>query len=174
MTDQTKSCRHCKMSIPEGANVCFHCKRSQGCFSSKLESVAGFISVISIILSIALVTLSWLQFREATKQRNSADRAVQSAGDALKQASTAREDVLKANAEAKVARVEAERARDETRNTVEHLRTNIKLLLEIEHLTSKIVWESYDPVRVGRVRQKLEEFAVPNEKERKKWIESLK
>ena len=28
--------------------------------------------------------------------------------------------------------------------------------------------ESYDPVKVGRVRQRLEEFAVPNEKERKK------
>ncbi len=174
MTDQTKNCRHCVMPIPEGASVCFHCKRSQGYFSAKLESITTFITVVSMILSIALVTLSWLQFREATKQRNSADKAVHLAEDALTQVKTAREDVVKANAEAKAAKVAAERARDETRNTVEHLRTNVKLLLEMDHLTPKLVLQSYDPVRVGRVRQKLEEFAVPNEKERKKWLESLK
>ena len=100
--------------------------------------------------------------------------AVQSAGDALTQATNASRVALKASAEAKVAKVEAERARDETRNTVEHLRTNIKLVLEVDHLTPKLVLNSYDSVRVEKVRQKLEEFAVPNEKERKKWLESLK
>jgi hypothetical protein len=174
MTDQTKLCRHCRMSIQKGASVCFHCQRSQGYFSSKLASVASFISVVSMILSIALVTLSWLQFQEATKQRKSADRAVQSADNALSQADSAKKGVLKANVEAKVAKVEAERARDEARNAVEHIRTNIKLVLEMEHLTPTLVLESYDPVRVGRVRQKLEEFAVPDEKERKKWLKSLK
>ena len=138
---------------------------------SKLESVASVISsvisVVSIILSIVLVTLSWMQFKEATKQRISADLA-------LSQVEAVREVVLKTNEEAKMAKVEAQRARDETRNTVEHLRSNIKLMIEMDHLTPKIVDESYDPVRVGKVRQKLEEFAVPNEKERKKWIESLK
>ena len=163
MTD----CRHCRTSIPKGASVCPQCNRSQGYFSAKLESGAPTISVVSIILSIVLVILSWLQFREATKQRISADRAVQSAGDALTQA-------LKASAEAKVATVEAQRARDETRNTVEHLRTNIKLVLEMQYLTPSIVRSSYDPVKVGKVRQKLEEFAVPNEQEREKWLESLK
>jgi hypothetical protein len=167
MTDQAKLCRHCRMSIPAGAKVCLYCKRSQGRLSSKLESVGGWISVVSMILSIALVTLSWLQFHEATKQRNSADRAVQLAD-------TARKHAMKANEEAEVGKVEAERARDETRNTVEHLRTNIKLILEMERLTQGIVMESYDPVRVGRVREKLEEFAVPNEQERKKWLKSLK
>jgi hypothetical protein len=174
MTDKTKPCQQCKMSIPEGANVCFHCKRSQGRVSSKLESAAGVISIVSMILSIFLVTLSCFQFIEATKQRNAADLVVQSARDAQRQAAAAREDALKANEEAKVAKNEAELARDETRNAVELLRTNIKLLLEMERLTPKLVLESYDPVRVKRVRQKLEEFAVPNEKERKKWSGSLK
>jgi hypothetical protein len=173
-TDQTKPCRHCRTSIPEGANVCFQCRRAQDYFSSKLESATAFITVFSMILSIVLVALSWMQFLEATKQRNSADRAIQSAEDALKQAIAAREEVLNVSAEAKMAKVEAERARDETRNTAENLRTNIKLVLEMEHLTPAIVTEAYDPVRVGKVRQKLEEFAVPNEKERKKWLESLK
>jgi hypothetical protein len=174
MTDQTKNCRHCQTSIPENAKVCFSCKRSQGFFSAKLESFAAFISVASMILSIALVTLSWLQFLEATKQRNLADTAVKSAANAQRQAAAASEDVLKATMESKVAKEAAERARDETRNTVENLRTNIKLLLETEHLTPNLVAESYDPIRVGKVRQKLEEFAIPNEKERKKWLESLK
>jgi type II secretory pathway pseudopilin PulG len=160
MTDQAKDCRHCRKTIPEHASVCFHCNRSQNYFLSKLEAGAGVISVISILLSIALVTLSWKQFQEATKQRKSADKAVQSADNALRQAAAAREDVL--------------RARDEIRNTVEHLRTNIKFMLEVDYLTPKLLVEKHDPVRVGKDRQKLEEFAVPNEKERKKWLESLK
>ena len=167
MTDQTKLCPHCGMSISESANVCYQCKRSQGSVRSKLESIVPFINVGSIILSVALVSLSGLQFREANKQRNSADRAVQSAGDALKQADAARVDAQQANAEAKM-------ARDEARDAVELLRTNIKLMLELEYLTPNILSESYDPVRAGRVRQPLEKFAVPNEKERKKWRESLK
>lgn len=174
MTDQNKPCRHCRMSIPEGASVCFHCQKSQGYFSSKLASVSGFISVVSMVLSVALVTLSWLQFQEATKQRKSADRAVQSADNALRQATAAGADVLRANAESNIAKGAAERARDEARNTVEHLRSNIKLMLEMEHLTPAIVTEAFDPVRVGKIRRKLEEFAVPNEKERKKWLESLR
>lgn len=174
MSNQTKNCRHCQTSIPEDAKVCFRCKKSQDVFSAKLESAAAFITVFSMILSIALVTLSWLQFREATKQRNSADRAVQSASEALRQAAAARADVFKASKESNIAKVAAEQARDEARNTVEHLRSNVKLMLEMDQLTPKLVLESYDPIKVGKVRRKLEEFAVPNEKERKKWLESLR
>ncbi len=153
MTDQYRKCRHCQMFIPGDAGVCFHCKRSQGYFSAKSESVVAFIRVISIILSIALVTLSWLQFHEATKQRNLAENALR---------------------EATAASVKAEQARDEIQNTVEHLRANVKLLLEVDYLTPKLVTSAYDPVKVRKVHQKLEEFAVPDEKERKKWRESLK
>lgn len=175
MNDKPNVCRHCRKPIPEGADICFRCKRSQGFFSAKLESVTAFISVVSMILSLALVTLSWLQFHEAIKQRNSADKAVQSASDALRQATAAAGDALKAKSEAKIAKDEAERARDETQNTVDNLRGNIKLLLEKEYLTPTLVDEShYDPEKVRRVLQKLEEFAVPNENERKKWLKSFK
>ncbi len=174
MTDQTKPCRHCRMSIPKSASICFHCQRSQGYLSSKLASVVSFISVVSMALSIALVTLSWLQFQEATKQRKSADGAVQSADNALRQAASASEGVRKANEEAKIAKDKAERARDEAQNAVKHLRTNIKLMLEMEHLTPKVLLPTYDRSKARKVLQELEEFAVPNEKERKKWLESLK
>ena len=45
---------------------------------------------------------------------------------------------------------------------------------KLEHLTPKLVLESYDPIKVGKVREKLEEFAVPDENERKAWLESLR
>jgi len=141
---------------------------------AKLESVASFVGIASIILSIALVTLSWFQFREATRQRNSADKAVMSASDALRQATVARADILKVTAETKAAQMEAERARDETRNNLESLRANTRLLLEMDHLTPKIVMKLSDYAKAEKVRKKLEEFAVPDVKERKKWLESLK
>ena len=174
MNNQTKKCRHCQTSIPEDAKVCFQCRRSQGPFKAKLESAAAFVSVISMVLSIALVTLSWLQFREATKQRNSADRAVQSANEALKQAAAAKTEVLRATTESNNAKVAAERARDEAKNGLEHLRSNVRLMLEMDQLTPKLVLESYDPAKAGKVRRKLEEFAVPDSKERKKWLDSFK
>jgi flagellar biosynthesis component FlhA len=145
MSNQTKKCRHCKTPIPEDAKVCYNCKRSQGFLLAKLESAAAFITVFSMILSIFLVILSWLQFMEATTQRNSADKAAHL----------------------------AEQARDEARNNVENLRSNVKLMLEIDLLTPKLVLESYDRTKVDKVRRKLEEFAVPNEKEREKWLKAL-
>lgn len=153
MSNKTKKCRHCQSTIPEDAKVCFLCNKSQGSFLATIESAASFITIFSMILSIALVTLSWLQFREATRQRTSAESATRSAMDALSK---------------------AEQARDEARNTVELLRTNVKLSLEIDKLTPKLLIEEHDPARVEKVRRKLEEFAVPNEKEREKWLDSLK
>jgi hypothetical protein len=148
-TDKTP-CNCCRELIAKGAPVCYHCGRNQ---KRLMRWLAPTLQGIGLLVSAALLMLSWGQFSEATKQRKSADEAFRLAN---------------------VAKIEAEQARDETRKTVEHLRTNIKLLLEMEHLTPAIVLESYDPVKVGRVRQKLEEFAVPDEKERKNWLKSLK
>ena len=167
MPDKTKDCRHCRESISEAASVCFHCRRSQGKWTARLESGAPLITVVPIILSIILVIFSWMQFLEAKEQRKSADKAVN-------EAKAATTTAQKASAKAEEAQGAAEQARDETRNTVENLRTNIKLLLEMEHLTPKLVLESYDPIKVGKVREKLEEFAVPDENERKAWLESLR
>jgi hypothetical protein len=76
--------------------------------------------------------------------------------------------------EASAAKDQAEGARDETLKTVEHLRGNIKLVLEMRYLTPSLLLEKYDRAREQSVRQKLEEFAVPDPNERKKWLESLK
>lgn len=174
VSNKTKKCRYCQTFIKEDAKVCFQCKKSQSFFLAKLETTAAFVPVISMVLSISLVSLSWLQFLEATKQRNSVDRAAQSATDALRQAAVAKAEVLRATTESNKAKLAAERARDEARNSLENLRSNIKLLLEMDELTPKIVEESYDSVKAGKVRRKLEEFAVPDEKEREKWLKSLK
>ena len=85
MADQVNNCRHCLLPIPEGASICSHCNKSQRAISIMNDSISGIVNLVSIILSIALVSLSWLQFKEATKQRNSADRAALSADIALKQ-----------------------------------------------------------------------------------------
>ena len=163
MTD----CRHCRISIPKGASVCHHCKKSQGWWQSKLESAAGFVSVVSIVVSIVLVALSWgqlllskEQFHEATEQRKSADRAHESAADA--------------NAQAKAAQREAVRARDEARNALQLVRTSVKLMLEKDAASPRLLLQSADTVKENRARQELEVFAVPDEKERQKWLESLK
>jgi len=123
-----------------------------------LESAAGIVPVVSIFLSIVLVALSVAQFLAATKQRISADRAAQLAGEAGK--------------EAKVAKDEAGRARDEARSALELFRTSIKLMLEYDAASPSIALESADLGKAAKVRQKLEEFAVPDEKDRKKWLES--
>ena len=108
-----------------------------------------------------------MQFIEAKEQRKSAGRA-------LEQAEAARGDALKASAGAREAKLSAEQASSEAQKAVANLRTNTKLLLEMDYLTPKLVLESYDPARVKGVRQKLEEFAVPDENERKMWLESLR
>jgi len=113
-----------------------------------------------------MMAIAFQQLREATKQRSLAS-------EAREEAVSARNSASEANKKAIVAQAEAEQARDETRNTVEHLRANIKLMLEMEHLTPTITM-IFDSSRVEKVRQKLEEFAVPDEKERKEWLESLK
>lgn len=166
MADQPKICKHCRKPIPENASICFRCKKAQGWLPARIESTGIYISIL-------LVILSFLQLREATKQRNSADKAVQAASDALKVASSGAKEADKAKSEAKTAKDEAERARDEAKNTVNHLRTNVRLFLEMEQLTPVIVDEKYNPEKVRKVRQKLEEFAVPNEGERTKWLKSL-
>jgi len=101
-----------------------------------------------------------LQFSEAAKQRKAADNA-------LKQAEIAMEVSLRAGAS-------AEHARDEARKTIELLRMNVRFMLERDYLTTKLITESSDVAGAERVSRKLEEFAVPNEKERKEWLESLK
>jgi len=111
-------------------------------------------------LSIALVILSWLQFNAATRQWAAADNA-------LRQAE-------KASAEARDAKQSAEQARDEARKTVELLRMNVRFMLERDYLTTKLITESSDVAGAERVSRKLEEFAVPDEKERREWLESLK
>jgi hypothetical protein len=83
-------------------------------------------------LSILLVVLSGLQFREASKQRYSADEAVRCARAALTEASVARADALQADTDAKVAKDEAERARDDTVKTVEHLASYLQGLIDGE------------------------------------------
>lgn len=156
MTDQRKKCLNCRMSIPEDASVCFRCHRSQNRLLARVESaqsIVGLISVLSLLLAMGVLAFSWQQFREAQKQRISAN-------EALRQVLAVKE--------------EAEQARDEARNAVENLRTNIKLLLEMEHSSHGLLLTSSDPVRAEKARQKLEEFAVTSEKERKKWLESFK
>jgi hypothetical protein len=85
----------------------------------------------------------------------------------LSQAKDARES-------ARIALRQAEQARDEAREGVDYLRSNVKLMLEMDRLTPKLVLESYDTAKVEKVRRKIEEFAVPDRNERKKWLESLK
>jgi hypothetical protein len=82
MPDRAKDCRHCGTSIPEDASVCFQCKRSQNAFLAKLESAAFITPIISIVLSISLVSLSWMQFREAAKKTQSAQSAERQAAAA--------------------------------------------------------------------------------------------
>ncbi len=182
MTEKTKECRHCKSpNIHKEATVCIHCQRSQGLIESSLASSSGFINVLSIIVSIVLIVLAVLQYQQAYKQRYSADLAMKQADDAFRQANALKEDVIalkedviRAITDAKVAKIEVDRANVEIRNNKEELRNFTKLFLEMEALTPSILDESYDPVRAGKVRQKLEEFAIPDEKERKKWQKSLK
>jgi hypothetical protein len=174
MTDQAKDCLHCGTSIPKTASVSFQCRKSQNQFLAKLELAAFITPIISIALSIFLVGLSWMQFREAVKKTHLADTVVQSAQSAERQAAVAKEEASKSSIQAADASKEAKQARDESRDAVEHLRTNVKLLLEMDHLTPKLVLSPYDPVRVGRVRQKLEQFAVPDDEQRKIWLKSLK
>ncbi len=203
MTENTKTCRHCKSpNIHKKATVCIHCQRSQGRIESIIASGSGVINVLSITVSIALVVLAFLQYQAASQQKYSADLAMKQADDAfkqaddafkqaddafkradkalieadkaLKQANTLREGLIKASTDAEVAKIEVERANVEIRNNKEELRYFTKLFLEMEALTPSMLDESYDPVRVGKVRQKLAEFAIPDEKERKKWQKSLK
>lgn len=122
--------------------------------SQRISSPAPpVITVISIVLSIALVTLSWLQFNAATKQWAAAD---------------------KASAEARDAKQSAEQARDEARKTIDLLRKNVRFMLERDYLTPKLALSQSDFAGAERVSRKLEEFAVPDEKDRRAWLESLK
>ena len=150
--EKSQPCRHCRKSIPEGAAVCYHCGRSQG-FAANLQSGAPLITVVSLVLSIVLVILSWLQFNAATKQWTAAD---------------------KASAEARDAKQSAEQARDEARKTIDLLRTNVRFMLERDYLTPKLLLTPSDIKGAERVSRKLEEFAVPDERERREWLESLK
>jgi soluble cytochrome b562 len=100
-----------------------------------------------------------MQFLEAKEQRESASQAL--------------ENARQASAKAEEASSTAEQARDETRKTVEQFRTNIKLLMEMEHLTDKLVTSQSNIEEQKKVIKKLEEFAVPNEKERRDWLETL-
>jgi hypothetical protein len=160
MTNKTKNCRHCCKSISEAATICFHCNKSQIKWRAWLESFPPLLSIISIMLSVALVSLSIMQFLEAREQRESASQAL--------------ENALKASAKAEEATSTAEQARDETRKTFEQFRANIKLLLELEHLTTKLVTDHSNIEEKEKAVQKLEEFAVPNEKERRDWLETLR
>jgi hypothetical protein len=125
-----------------------------------LESFPSLASIVSVLVSIALVTLAAMQLNEAKEQRKSASQAL--------------ENALQASVRAEEAKVTAEQARDETRKTVEQFRTNIKLLMEMEHLTDKLVTSESNTEEQQKVIKKLEEFAVPNEKERRDWLETLR
>jgi hypothetical protein len=57
------------MDIPSSAKVCYHCQKHQ-------KLVLAYFDRISIIISIALLILAFMQFREARNDRISAEEAL--------------------------------------------------------------------------------------------------
>ena len=177
----TTDCRHCNLAIPTGAKVCYSCKKSQGWLARKLEAVDGLARVVSISVSVFLVVAAfcqvWLalaQLDEATKQRESADRAFRVADDASTKAQDASTRADVASTRAAAAKGAAEQARDEARRTLESLRTMVKLQLDKDAAEPKLLLTGADTVKAGRASEELEKFAVPDENERKRWLESRK
>lgn len=67
------SCDCCKELITKGASVCYHCGRDQ---KPLMRRLAPTLQGASLILSAFLFLFSWLEFNEATRQRQSADAAL--------------------------------------------------------------------------------------------------
>lgn len=72
-------CNCCSELINRGASVCYHCGRNQTPLMRRLAAAP-------VMISLALVVLSWFQFSEASRQRQSADAAFRSAEDTKRRA----------------------------------------------------------------------------------------
>lgn len=74
MNDADKiPCNCCNELITKGSPVCYHCGRNQKLLMRCLAPTAQWLG---LILSAVLLLLSWRQFNEATRQRQSADAAL--------------------------------------------------------------------------------------------------
>lgn len=62
-------CRECKQPISKDARVCHHCNRNQNRFWLFVEKIGVLGSVIGVLVSVILVVLALLQFKEAHLER---------------------------------------------------------------------------------------------------------
>lgn len=75
-------CKYCQTEIRDAAKVCYRCGRDQRWFISNFSN-------ISVLASIGLLVLSFMQLNEARKERISAGRASQDANTSLRAADKA-------------------------------------------------------------------------------------
>ncbi|CBE70118.1 MAG: hypothetical protein F9K13_01365 [Candidatus Methylomirabilis oxygeniifera] len=70
MNDADKiPCNCCRELITKWAPVCYHCGRNQ-------KPLMRYLTAAPVMISLTLVVLSWFQFSEARRQRQSADVAL--------------------------------------------------------------------------------------------------
>jgi hypothetical protein len=85
-------CKYCQEKIRDAAKVCYHCGRDQRWF-------INYFSNITVVVSIGLLVLSFMQLYQTTVARKNTEKALEAANNAVKRTQQAEEKVLKTQTE---------------------------------------------------------------------------
>ncbi len=149
-TSKEKECKYCKSQMKTDATVCSTCHRNQKPIKD-IVYPPNFIIIISLIISLGLLVLAYMQFYEAKKEREEASTA-------LNQALIAKEEVER---------------------TALDLRKTLKLVVENSFIQAQSgigLIMGADPEAKKRLEKNLNElskFVEPDSLSNKKWWQNI-
>ena len=69
MSDNTKQCHYCKLTIEQDATVCQHCSKAQNRVIEGIKQTSAVVTIFMVIIALAQVIFAYLQMQESRKKR---------------------------------------------------------------------------------------------------------
>src|SRR3989339_809748 len=92
--EKKKKCNSCRTLIDVDATVCSSCQRNQKFFTKDIFYTPNFLTLISLLISIVLLSLSFMEFSETKREREETTLALEKAESSLITANRALEQSL--------------------------------------------------------------------------------